>query len=295
MNSVVIELQQEAMNRSVKTSDLLRKAYVVARKLKLSEFQEWIEHELNGYKEKVPDYRIASGQIRGWNPFNGWIPLMFEDPREGEAFSKRACGQSIAELEHIIDNGSSSLHMPYPQEVQRKLCQGFGYDTEISLFVGQSALVKVIDSVRNIILNWALKLEEDGIMGEGLTFSEKEKNSASSTPQNINNFYGSVSAPQIQQGNQTAIQVASTINASSQDISEFIEKLKDELESIILPPDSREELCSEIATVDSQLKSPKPKALIIKESMKSIRSILEGATGSAAGQLLTELGRMVLG
>ncbi|AMX01252.1 hypothetical protein A3224_00465 [Microbulbifer thermotolerans] len=285
------------MDKSVRTSDLLRKAYVVARKLKLSEFLEWIENELNGYKGEVPEYRMAKGQIRGWNPYNGWIPLMFEDPAEGEALSERACGQSIAELEHLIENGSSksTLHMPYPQKIQRQLSQGFGFETEVSLFVGQSALIRVIDSVRNVVLNWALKLEEDGILGEGLSFSEKEKSSATSIPQSINNFYGSVHAPQIQQGNQTAIQVSSTINADSQAITEFINELKNNIEQLGLPLDSKAELSSEIATVEAQLQSPKPKTVIVKESLKTIRTVLESASGSAAGQMLIELGKMVMG
>lgn len=295
MKSVVIELQQEAMDKSVKASDLLRKAYVVARKLKLSEFLEWIENELNGYKGEAPEYRMAKGQVRGWNPYNGWIPLMFEDPAEGEAASQRACGQSIAELEHLIENGSSSLHMPYPQEIQRQLCKGFGYETEVSLFVGQSTLIRVVDSVRNVILNWALKLEEDGILGEGLAFSEQEKSSAISTPQSINNFYGSVNAPQIQQGNQTAIQVSSTVNADSEAIKKFIDNLKSNFESLGLHSESKEELSSEIATIEAQLKSPKPKTGIVKESLKTIRTVLESASGSAAGQMLAELGKMIVG
>lgn len=48
MASVVIELQREALDRSIPASDLLRKALVVARKLSLPEFQSWIDRELNG-------------------------------------------------------------------------------------------------------------------------------------------------------------------------------------------------------------------------------------------------------
>lgn len=31
--------------------NLLRKAYLVARKLKLQEFEDWVNNELNGYKD----------------------------------------------------------------------------------------------------------------------------------------------------------------------------------------------------------------------------------------------------
>ena len=293
MSSVIIELQKEAMDKSIKTSDLLRKSYIVARKLKLDEFLAWIEVELNGYSAEVPDYRMAKGQIKGWNPYNGWIPLMLEDPTEAEFLSKRACGQSIAELEHLVEGDSSTLHMPYPEKTQRQLSKGFGYETRVSLFVGQSALVRVIDSVRNIILNWALKLEEDGILGEGLLFSDEEKSSAADTSQNVNNFYGAVHAPQIQQGNQTAIQVSSTINADYETIRGFIEELKKNTEKFELSADSKEEFNAEIATIEAQLNSPRPKTIIVKESLKTVRTVLESASGSAAGQMLIELGKLV--
>jgi len=297
MTSIIFELQRDALDKSIEITDLLRKSYVVARKLKLNEFKLWVENELNGYKTEVPDYRITSGKVKAWNPYNGWIPITFEDPEEGEIYSKRACGQTIAELEHLVSQGdkNSQLHMPFPQNVQRRLCKGVGFETEVSLIVGQSALIKVLDAVRNIILNWALKLEEDGIVGDGLSFSESEKNNAENIPQNINNFYGAVHSPQIQQGNQVAIQFSSLTKENIDDISSFIVKLKNELASIDLDAVAQGELDSEIATVEAQINSPKPKPKIVKESMRSIRTVLEGASGSVAGQLLLEIGKTIFG
>ena len=39
---IVIQLQREALDENVDIETLLRKAYLVARKLKLKEFEEWI-------------------------------------------------------------------------------------------------------------------------------------------------------------------------------------------------------------------------------------------------------------
>lgn len=50
MSKIVIELQQEALKSDFDILNLLRKAYLVARKLKLNEFEKWIDSELNGYK-----------------------------------------------------------------------------------------------------------------------------------------------------------------------------------------------------------------------------------------------------
>ena len=62
-----------------------------------------------------------------------------------------------------------------------------------------------MSTVRNKILDWALLLEENEILGEGMTFTDREKKIAS-TAQVINNytnnFYGEVSDIDVQQGNE---------------------------------------------------------------------------------------------
>jgi hypothetical protein len=297
MNSVIIELQREALDKNIRVSDLLRKALVVAHKLKLTEFQEWIEKELYGYKDEVPDYRIVTGKVRAWNPYNGWIPVIFDDPKEAEILSKRPHGQSVAEIEELVRRSGSgtTLHMPFPEGIRRKLCQGTGFQTEVSLFVDHTLLVRTLDAVRNIILNWALKLEEKGVLGEGMAFSENEKKAAFQNPQNINYFYGPVQSPQIAQGNQQAIQVSSTFILEKETILKFIKELHNAIQNIELDPTKKLELESEMATVQAQVSSPNPKKSIVRESLSSIKTILEGAGGSAVGQLLMEAGKMLLG
>lgn len=294
MPPIVLQLQQEALDRNVPVSDLLRKALVIARKLGLAEFQTWVESELSGYRGKdVPDYREISGDIRGWNPYNGWIPLVFEDPKEGERIARRKSRQSIAELEHLVQGTDGhSLQMPYPQAVQRQLSKGFGFETQVSLFTTKTSLIKIIDAVRTIILNWALKLEEDGILGEGLSFTAQERDVAIKSPQIITNFYGPVQSPQIQQGNETAVQVQAAFDPVA--LAALLDQLKAAIPNLGLEQDAAAEVAAEIQTIGSQLGSPKPKAGILRESLKSIRSVLEGAAGGAAGQLIIEVGKLLL-
>lgn len=297
MESIILELQKDALDKNIKASELLRKALVVARKLKLSEFQNWIENELNGYESDVPDYRTSSGQIKGWNPYHGWVPVLFKDPEMGERLSKRPNGQTIAELEDLIDksDSDSAFHMPFSQKIQSQLSKGFGFQTEVSLFVERSAIVRTLDAVRNIILNWALKLEEEGILGEGLSFSEKEKEVAAISPQNINNFFGPVSGSQIAQGSQRTIKFESKYQFDTEEIIRFINNLKEALDKIEIDEAQKGEIKSDIVTIDSQVNSPNPKPSIIKEGLQSIRGILEGASGSAVGQLIIEAGKLLMG
>jgi hypothetical protein len=251
MSSVILELQRDALDKKINVSDLLRKALVVSRKLKLTEFQAWIEKELNGYKDEVPEYRMAKGQIRGWHPYNGWIPLIFEDPKQAEMFSKRATGQSIAEIENLVEGNKSDFHMPYPQSIQRQLSKGFGYETEVSLFVSQTAHIRILDSVRNIILNWSLKLEEEGILGENLSFSDSEKEVAVKSPQNVNYFYGPVQNPQIVQGSDKSIQVSSTFELDVSSTTALLELIKKEHPNLDIDSSKKVEIESDVATIDA--------------------------------------------
>lgn len=76
----------------------------------------------------------------------------------------------------------------------------------IFFFASISEFYRILSIVRNKILDWALLLEENGIIGEDLNFSEFEKKSAKETPiinNYTNNFFSDVSGVDLQQGNNT--------------------------------------------------------------------------------------------
>ena len=59
----------------------------------------------------------------------------------------------------------------------------------------------IVDSVRTTVLEWALKLEEDGIVDEGLSFSSTEKAlAANPVYHNVMHSNREVIGSQIQQG-----------------------------------------------------------------------------------------------
>ncbi|MBS4068681.1 MAG: hypothetical protein A2329_07540 [Sulfurimonas sp. RIFOXYB2_FULL_37_5] len=294
MKPIVIELQQDALNSDIPVTDLLRKAYVVARKLKLSDFEKWIKLELYGYlgNENTPEYRNVHGSVKAWNPYHGWQPIYFEEPTIAESLSKRKSTQRVAELESLLQKGDN-LQMPFSAEQENEICNAIGERVQVTLMTPSTNIIRVIDAVRNIILNWALKLEEDGVLGENMTFSDDEKDKAESHSYNVNHFYAEVTGSQIQQSSPNAKQTQSLKEFSTTNINNFISSLKEKINDIEVNEDISKELNAEISTIEIQSSSPKPKKGIIKESLSSIRTILEGATGSVAGQLLLELGKLI--
>ena len=298
MKPIVIELQQDALKSDISVTDLLRKAYVVARKLKLSDFEKWIKLELDGYieNENIPEYRNVYGSVKAWNPYHGWQPIYFENHEMAEAISNRTNGQRVAEIESLLKNNfenGDSLQMPFSAEQENIICDAIGERVQITMMTPSTSLIRIIDAVRNIILNWALKLEEDGVLGENMTFSDDEKDKAESHSYNVNNFYAEVTGSQIQQSSPHSNQKQILKEFSTTNINHFISSLKEKLDEIQVNDDTSKELNAEISTIEIQNSSPKPKEGIIKESLNSIRTILEGATGSVAGQLLLELGKLI--
>ena len=297
MSSVVIELQRDALDRNISITDLLRKSLVVARKLKIIEFESWVSSELNGYSktDEIPGYRWGTGSVKAWNPYHGWQPVMFEDNEMASAVSRRANAQSIAEIENLFekDNGKSSYQMPFPAKLENQLRKAISFDTQITLFIPSTNIVKIIDAVRNIVLNWAMKLEEDGILGEGLSFTSEEKEVATKAEYNITNFYGAVENSQFQQQTKDSIQVKSDVSFDFESIIEIINEIRKNSKQLNLKPEDEQELESDIITIEAQSKSPKPKNAIVKSCLKSIRSILEGAGGGVAATLLAKLAEII--
>jgi hypothetical protein len=178
MSSLVLELQRDALDASVTVLALLRKALVVARKLNIQEFQHWIQSELDGYSggSELPQYRFMYGELKAHNPYHGWIPIIIP-PEIHEFISKRPVHQPISQIESLIENtknaNSSLVTMPPGLD---NLLRSYDYiPYEMAIHIDPSQAHGVLEAVRNVVLNWSLKLEEDGILGEGVTFSQEEK------------------------------------------------------------------------------------------------------------------------
>jgi hypothetical protein len=158
------------------------------------------------------------------------------------------------------------------------------------LIVQASRLHGIVDAVRPALLDWALKLEGQGILGENFSFSEKDRQAASHIVFNI----GSMSNSQIQAGTTNSQQVAVS-GVDPQKVLDFVRDARKALGSLPLPAEAREELKGELDTLEAQAKSPKPKPPIVRESAKSVRAILEGAAGNATAEGLLAMLRMLFG
>lgn len=259
----------------------MRKAFVVSKKLGITEAEIWINLELNGYSDstKIPSYRIIYGEVKVWNPYRGWQPLHFENAKQADAFSRRPISQPISELDSLISNEKGNLHVPFSQDISNMLMNSMEIALNPSLHVSRTQLVGILDAVRNNILNWAIELEQKGILGEGMSFSKEEKSAASQVTYQITNNIGNMSNSQLQQHSPGSSQ-AITQTLDTAPIMALLGELKSAMNTLQLNANDLAELQAELNTINSQVDSPKPKASILHESFKSVRTILEGAAGS---------------
>lgn len=190
---IVIELQQEVLKQDCDIVNVLRRAHVIATKLQLTEFDSWITYELNGYpnQEVCPEYRKIKGVLKAFNPYQGWIPAMINDIEMETDVCERKMANSISEIVSLCqeENDLLSEFTGVQTEILNKIFRTT-FPMKYALFIPRTSVMDIIEKVKNTILEWTLKLEEKGIIGDNMTFTEKEKNTATSIPQTINNYYG---------------------------------------------------------------------------------------------------------
>lgn len=275
--TLVHDLQEKALDQNIPVSNLLRVAYTIAIKLSLKDFEQWLDNELNGYRnaDDLPDYRFVTGFMRYYNPYHGWQDVIVGDKWLTDALEHLPVVDKISEVEKLAES-KEEIYRQLPPETAIAFARK-NYGMRALIFFGKQQLYGIVDSVRTKILNWSLVLEQKGILGENMTFNEKERTAAQNVTIN-NNFFGSVTNAPIQQGNGNIMNIEQFKNEldTAKFLVEEIKKIMDDI-----PQDeNKETLQADIASVECQLKSPKPKMRTIKEFLSSARNILEGTFGS---------------
>lgn len=210
LKGIVFELQNAALDEEVGLEFLLRKAYLIAKKLKLSRLEEWLKYEQNGYGEyEIPEYRRVRGQVKGLNNRGRWIPVMFHSAVVEERFATTKLPSSISQLMDLYKrNEEFTVGLAFSVEENQLLVKSCGRDTKYVLEVGKDQIYAILETVRNVILEWSVDLEQKGIIGEEMSFTEKEKITAKQDCANINYYnyiMGNSSELQIRQGCQETI------------------------------------------------------------------------------------------
>lgn len=293
---IIHELQNEATSNE-NISNLIRKAYMVAKKLDLREFEEWLYNELNGYKEynSIPSYRKVICDLIAWNPYHGWVPVIIDNTELNDIITHRKINDSISYLAKVR-NENDTAQLPIPNDIRNFISKMCDFDTKYTISFSTSYIDGIIEIVQNSILKWALNLEKEGIIGDNMTFTDKEKEIAKNTSNITNYITGNVGNLMLQQNSDNSTQIQNNLeNLNENQIKELdnlLKIIKDNIQNI------NELNSSDIAVINEKIQnieqSKKSNSLAkkgLKEGLGTIRNLLEGATGSIiASGIIYKLG-----
>lgn len=283
---IVLELQRDCLNQSVHVSDILRKARAVASKLGLNELNEWIGHELEGYKvrlDDLPAYRKARGAPKFWNPYNGYCPIMAGNGWFGDAISTVYLSQGIAELEALASSTKGSqLIYQYPPLIQEELQKQMSIPMECSLHFSTTQVKGALDYVRNKILDWTLELERQGIQGENFSFNNSEKSQVQTA---MNNFYNAnIGVFGDVAGNAKAANFSNSQGGiDDKALREFLSQASEATPG--LPFSIRKKAEAQLQEIE-KLANEGDSPTLIQKAMSSLKATLEGASGNLVASAL---------
>jgi hypothetical protein len=171
--SLLRQIQEDAVNPAVSVADMLRKCAILAFRLKHEALKNWVDNELNGYPngESVPHYRVLQlssvGDFVGNNLKARAIPIRPAVlPPELRKFATEVrLKQGVRAIETLVkDSEGNLLQLPWPAELVARYGDRVLEDmTCINAYrqLPPSALVGVLDTVRNRILSYVLEIESE--------------------------------------------------------------------------------------------------------------------------------------
>lgn len=290
MGSIVLDLQNEIISSDCDVVNILRKAHLIAFKLKLTDFDQWIQYELNGYpnQESCPEYRKIRGTLKAFNPYSGWIPAFIQNNEIEKMICERKLVNSISEIIDLCESFDDGLISEFSGEQLALFNEVF--DTPLpmryALHISTTAVKDIEEKVKNTILEWTLKLEAEGIVGENMVFSDKEKDSATNIPQTINNYYGNTSVINSPADNVSIVSGSNnTVSFSYDKAMDVVDEIENDIEKEELPKedmDTAMELLNDIKIKIEDKKNP----YILKSAFVGLKDFLISTGASVAAGII---------
>lgn len=291
MTGLIEEIQRGAADQTVPVDATLRRVKIAATKLQLSTLESWVTEELNGYRGEVPDYRKLTGQPAAWNPVNGWIPIHISNARLMEIVSTVPVAQSVGSLIDSLNNCENGLlNFPLPPALVIEMNRILNYQTPRAVVqLGRGHVVSIVDTVRDMVLDWALSMEAKGIVGDGLSFTEEEKVQAKNQRttikiSRIENFAGNL-------GSDLVARDVTLTAENKTNVFRLANELESSFDNLVLMGADEKRLRSALNQFKSEIATESPRSSKIQLLLEDIRAALAGATGN----LLAEGAKSMIG
>lgn len=168
---ILEQIQNDLLNESLATTNVLRKAKVLSYQLNSTELSEWITNELSGYKsvDNLPDYRILNTTCIGtwtngyWQMTNQGVPFHKIDDEELKKFlTTYMVFDGLKTVEQLAN--SDDLHFQVPNSLIRWVNNfvsegGYSFLT-LNYAINLHHFSQILDTVKNRLLDFVLELSE---------------------------------------------------------------------------------------------------------------------------------------
>lgn len=281
--SLIGEIIERSISNQTSLSELLRMVKVAAYRLNLPVLEDWVTKELNGYEGEVPDYRRVKGQVVAKHIYHGWRSVG-GDGAMLDMLQERSLGSSVAQLEAMVHEAASAgnggtFTLFFDQSFIPKI---LGNDTAFVEAIGTRFSVAIVsgilDRVRSKILDWAIEMDKNGIVGQGMTFTPKEKADAAQATTNIilNGSIGTFA------GNIGAGNVSGAITATSSNVAAALEVAQNIQESVqqLIQSGADPSLSEAVENLTTELASTNPDKSKVQNFIELAKTALAGASGS---------------
>lgn len=199
--NLVNELQVSAEQDDVLT--VLRKAKRLASKLGVDDINHWLKCEMEGYAQPdtLPKYRVVKSTLV-FNT-NGYIPAGYGYmqkgiiPYPGSHTVDRGIPDSMGEVLSMIaaiQEKNHGLYYPLQEsdvtyDLRSRMHELIADQVTFMLQINAGQVLAIPESVKNRVLDWACELERRGVVGDNLTFSERERAIAHNITFNLTNCH----------------------------------------------------------------------------------------------------------
>lgn len=290
MARIVLDLQKEILSPNCDIVNVLRKAHLIAVKLKLSDFDQWIQYELNGYpdKESCPEYRKVRGTLKYFNQYYGWYPIIIPNNEIEKIICERKLSNSISKIVSLSDSSENDLLMMLPGAECAFLDEKCNAPIPLNyaLQVPSTAVKDIEEKVKNTILEWTLKLEEEGIVGENTMFTEKEKDCATNIPQTVNNYYGPTSVINSTSGNAQIVSGnGNTVSFPYDKVKDVVHEVAKSISASNLSKDDMETITELLSDIKLKIEEEKRPA-ILKTALIGLKDFLSNVGASVTAGII---------
>jgi len=188
MKDLTNQIVNDLVDPNVQLSDTMRKAAVLAAKLRHESFREWVRLEQAGYSpnDQIPDYRsnishIIKGHFIGafGRQLNNADIPMSSLPKPLLEYARRLdFRQGIRALENLMqaDNPGGVLRVLWAAELAASIPEVYEGMFCLSAWkaVSVSQFHQLLDTVRNRLLSFVLQLQEQvpELVGDKIEFKE---------------------------------------------------------------------------------------------------------------------------